>query len=273
MLRCGAWWGWRKCRIATTFSRRFKALEAPLLARIAALGLAFVLHGLGALDVLIADGTLHHAAGPSWAAKDQAQGHLPSTLRHVDQRAGWGKSPYRGWVWGYRSHPVVALTADWQPVPLLMQATPADVQDNTILARQLPDLPAEATVILLDSSYEDQALVQAWQCSDAAQCLERWLLIAPKKRPGRPALWRQQLQVWRHITEPELYQLRGTRIEPFFAHWKEAFDLQRLPLQGQDAIVYLLLALYAYQLLIWGNLHAQRPTYAYKHLILAEDEP
>jgi len=257
----------------TTFSRRFTALEKQLQARIWAMGLAFVLHGLVELHVLLADGTLHQAAGPSWAAKFQAQGILPLTLRHIDQGAGWGKSPYRGWVWGYRSHPVVALTADLQPIPLLMAATPADVQDNTILAQQLPWLPAEATAILLDSSYEDEALVQAWQQRDDANCLERWLLIDPKKRPGQPAPWRQQLQVWRQVAEPELYQLRGTRIEPFFAHWKEAFDLQRLPLQGQHAVVYLLLAMYAYQLLIWDNLHAGRPIYAYKHLILAEGEP
>lgn len=256
----------------TTLSRRFKALEDPLKARIWAMGWAFVTSGLVELHVLLADGTLHEAAGPSWAAHYKDQGLVPPTLRHVDQAAGWGRSPYRGWVWGYRSHPVVALTADLQPIPLLMDATPADVQDNTILLRQLPWLPDAATAWLLDSNYEDQALVQAWQRQDDAGCLDRWLLIDPKKRPGRPAAWRQQLEVWRHIAEPELYQLRGTRIEPFFAHWKQAFDLQQLPCQGQDAIVYLLLAMYAYQLLIWDNLRANRPIYAYKHLILAQDD-
>jgi hypothetical protein len=257
----------------TTLSRRFKALEQPLKARIWAMGWAFVTSGLVELHVLIADGTLHEAAGPSWAARYQKQGLLPPTLRHIDQAAGWGKSPYRGWVWGYRSHPVVALTADLQPVPLLMDATPADVQDNTILLRQLPWLPDQATALLLDSSYEDHALVQAWQRQDGTGGLARWLLIEPKKRRGQPAAWRQQLEVWRYIAEPDLYQLRGTRIEPFFAHWKAAFDLQRLPLQGQDAIVYLLLAMYAYQLLIWDNCQAGRPIYAYQHLILAQADP
>ena len=255
----------------TTFSRRFKALEQGLRDRIGAMGLAFILAGYVEVHVLMADGTLHHASGPSWPAQYQKEGRLPEKLRHVDRSAGWGKSPYHGWVWGYSTHPVVALTANFELIPLVAEATPADVQDNTILARQLPLLPDEATALLLDSSYEDQALFTAWQRYDEYGLLSRWLVVDPKARPGQPAPWRQQLQVWRTLEEADLYRLCGKLMEPFFAHWKEAFDLDVVPLQGQDAPVFLLLALYAYQLLIWDNLHTQRPTYAYKHLILGFD--
>lgn len=252
----------------TTLSRRFKALQDHLRARIWAMGVAFVLRGCVELHVLIADGTLHRATGPSWAAKHQRQGVMPAKLRNVDRHAGWGKSPYHGWVWGYRTHPVVALTPDLQPVPLLADAQPGNVQDNTILAKQLPWLPPDATVLLLDSSYEDKAIVQAWQERDEHGLLTRWLVIDPKKRRGQPAPWRQQLQVWRSVEEADLYSLRNKLMEPFFAHWKEAFDLGTVPLQGKDAPAYLLLALYGYQLLIWNNLQEERPTYAYQHLVL-----
>jgi hypothetical protein len=255
----------------TTLSRRFKALQDDLRARIWVMGLAFVLHGCVELHVLLADGTLHHATGPSWAAKHQKQGILPKTLRHVDQHAGWGKSPYHGWVWGYRTHPVVALSADLEPIPLLADAQPANVQDNTIVARQLPWLPPQATTLVLDSSYEDEAIFNAWEQHDDQGFLSRWVVIDPRKRPGQPAPWRQQLQVRRLVEEVDLYSLRNKLIEPFFAHWKEAFDLKIVPLQGKDAPVYLLLALYAYQLLIWDNLHTGRPTYAYRHLVLGYD--
>ncbi len=255
----------------TTFSRRFRSMEADLRARIWVMGLAFILYGYVELHVLIADGTLHHAAGPSWPAKYQQQGIVPKKLRHVDRQAGWGKSPYHGWVWGYRTHPVVALTPQGEPIPILAQATSAAVQDNTILLEQLPWLPPEATVLLLDSSYEDQALVEAWEQRDAAGLLTRWMVVDPKKRPGRANAWRQRMQVWRNLEEKELYSLRGQLIEPFFGRWKDAFDLARLPLQGAAARAYQLLALYGYQLLIWNNLRAGRPTYAYQHLVLGSD--
>lgn len=255
----------------TTFMRRFTAMEQVLKQHIWAMGLAFIAAGYVELHVLMADGSLHQAAGPSWPAKYKKQGILPAKLRHVDQAAGWGKSPYHGWVWGYRSHPVLALSAELEPIPLLADVRAADVQDNTILLGQLPWLPEQASVILLDSSYEDEALVNAWQIRDECGTCLRWLLIDPKARPGHASDWRQCLQVWRAVEEPDLYRLRGRLMEPFFAHWKDAFDLDRLPLQGAAARSYLLLALYGYQLLIWSNLQARRPTYAYKHLLLDDN--
>jgi hypothetical protein len=252
----------------TTLSRRFQDLEGPLQARIWAMGLAFVLAGLVELHVLLADGTLHQAAGPSWPHNYKDQGVLPKGLHHVDQQAGWGKSSYRGWVWGYRSHVVVALSPTFEPIPLLMAAAPASVQDNVLLKEQLPWLPAESTVLLVDSSYEDETLLRAWLRTDDAGILDRWLVLEPRARAGRPADWRQQQQVWHAVEEHELYTLRGELIEPFFGHWKQAFQLDRLPFQGQAAKVFLLLAMYAYQLLIWDNMRSGRPTFSYQHMML-----
>jgi len=254
----------------TTFMRRFTAMEYALKQHIWAMGVAFVMAGYVELHVLIADGSLHQADGPSWPAKYKAQGLVPDKLRHVDQGAGWGKSPYHGWVWGYRSHPVVALNAALEPIPLLCDVRAADVQDNNILRDQLPWLPDSATALLLDSGYEDESLLQAWQQRDDDGVLQRWMIIDPKSRPGQPSDWRQQLQVWRSLEEEPLYRLRACRMEPFFAHWKAAFDLERVPLQGIAARCYLLLGLYAYQLLIWSNRLAQRPTYAYRHLFFGD---
>lgn len=261
--------GLKKMPHRTTFMRRLKTMDGELRLRIRSMGAAFITAGIVEVHVLLADGSLHRAAGPEWPARYQKCGEMPKKLRHVDRSAGWGKSPYHGWVWGYRSHPVVGLTADQQPIPLLAEVAPANLQDNTLLRGLLAELPAQASVLVLDSSYEDRHLVEAWTQHDEAGLLTRWLVIDPKKRKGRPAAWRQQLQVWRQIEEVDLYRLRSKRIEPFFAHWKEAFDLDRLPVQGAAAVSYLLLALYAYQLLIWANYHAGRPTYAYTWLFEA----
>ncbi len=252
----------------TTFSRRLKAMEDALRARVWAMGLAFILYGYVELHVLIADGTLHKAAGPSWPAKYQKEGIMPVKLRHVDREAGWGKSPYHGWVWGYRTHLVVALTPKGEPIPILGQATTGEVQDNVILREQLPWLPEDATVLLLDSSYEDEALVQAWERRDEQGLWTRWVVLDPKARRGQARAWRQRMQVWRELEEKDLYSLRSKLIEPFFGRWKDALDLAQLPLQGKAARAYQLLALYGYQLLIWNNLRDGRPTYAYQHLIL-----
>jgi hypothetical protein len=252
----------------TTFSRRFKGLALPLRRRIWAMGLGFVQAGVVELHILLADGTLHRAAGPEWPHTYQKRGEIPGRLRGLDTLAGWGHSPYRKWVWGYRTHPVVALTAGLLPVPILADARPANAQDNTILEAQLPWLPEEATVLVLDSSYEDHTLLDLWQQRGADGILDRWMIVDPRHRTGQPADWRQQMQVWRQIEEVELYQLRGQLIEPFFGHWKAAFQLEQLPVRGRDAPVYLLLALYAYQLLIWMNWNEGRHLYAYQHLIL-----
>lgn len=252
----------------TTFVRRFNGLEGELEHRIRHLGAAFISAGLVHVHVLLADGTLHQAAGTVWPSRFWRQHELPPTLRHVDQQAGWGRSPYRGWVWGYRSHVVVGLTAEDQPVPLLMCVAPGHKQDNVLLAQQLPHLPAEATVLVADSGYEDHKLVQQWERCDEYGIQTRWLVVPPKRRRGQPAAWRQQAQVRCEIEEVELPRLRSKRIEPFFGHWKAAFDLQVLPFQGTQARTFLLLAMYGYQLLVWNNLQAGRPTYAYKELLL-----
>ena len=250
----------------TTLSRRLIHLDQELRGRIWAMGMSFICAGWVELHVLMADGTLHRAAGPEWPARFKRRGVMPPKLRRVDRFAGWGRSPYRGWVWGYRTHPVVALSTAGEPIPVLAEVCSAEVQDNTILMRQLAWLPADATALLLDSSYEDQALVDAWTQVDSANVQWRWLVIQPKRRPGRPAAWRQHLQLRRHLEDYDLYRLRSKTIEPFFAHWKAAFDLAQVPVQGPAAISYLLLALYGYQLLIWDNHRAGRPTFAYQHL-------
>lgn len=269
----------RMCRLVglahvphrTTFGRRFKALEHDLQARIAAMGRQFILAGVVSAHVLLADGTLHQAAGPVWPAKYQKLSYVRGKWRKLDRLAGWGKSPYQGWVWRYRTQPVVALTAELEPIPILAAARPANVQDNTLLAQQLPDLPAEATVLVLDSNYEDEALTRAWERQDPNGVWTRWMVIETKRRRGQVAAWRQSMQVRRNLEECDLYALRSQRIESFFAHWKKAFDLARLPLQGRDAPIYLLLALYGYLSLIWNNRQAGRPTFAFQPLILGSD--
>lgn len=263
--------GLREVPHRTTLMRRFKVLAPDLKARIWAMGWAFILAGYVQVHVLMADGTLHRALGPEWPAKLKKHDIVPPKLRHLDHYAEWGISPYHGWVYGYRSHVVVGLTPDAQVLPLLAAAAPANVQDNTLLKQQMPWLPQESTAILLDSNYEDHALIDAWEQTDEAGVLLRWLLIQPKERSGRPADWRQALQVRFVVQDNDLAHLRGSRMEPFFAHWKDAFQLRQVPFQGLAAEIFLLLALYAYQLLLWGNLQARRPLYAFQHLIFGLD--
>ena len=252
----------------TTLMRRFKVLEQPLKARIWAMGLAFLMRGYAEAHVLMADGTLHWASGPVWHRSQQQRGELPSKVRHIDRAAGWGRSPYHGYVWGYRSHPVLALTPDLEVVPILADAAPADVQDATLLHRQLPWLPEDGTALLLDRAYDSRKLHEGWERTNEYGVTTRWIVSPILPRRGRISAWRHARRVRQRVTDVELYRLRGRLMEPFFAHWKAAFDLKRVPLQGVAARVYLLLALYAYQLLLWDNMIAHRPTYAYQHLVL-----
>jgi len=56
------------------------------------------------------------------------------------------------------------------------------------------------------------------------------------------------------------YKQRGTSIEPFFATIKDRFDLDPLPVQGKTkASAFILLALYAWNLIVLFNFLNDRP--------------
>ena len=108
------------------------------------------------------DTTPIKARGGVWHSKDKQAGIAPSTA--IDTEAGWSRSQYHGWWWGYKLHLLVTAAPHW--LPLGADLTPANVGDNTharrLLQGPLQDLPGEVRIMLGDQLYNDKQLRTLW---------------------------------------------------------------------------------------------------------------
>jgi hypothetical protein len=111
------------------------------------------------------DSTVLRAHGRVWHKKHREAGIVPHTS--IDTEAGWIKSRWHGWVYGWKRHVVVTVTAVW--LPSAAELTPANTVDNEVAPRLLPKLPPALRCLLGDTSYDDAALRE--QCAAAGYCL------------------------------------------------------------------------------------------------------
>ena len=58
----------------------------------------------------------------------------------IDTEAGWSKSGWHGWWYGWKLHLAVSIGAVW--IPLAAELTPANTADNDVAPRLLGPLPA-----------------------------------------------------------------------------------------------------------------------------------
>jgi hypothetical protein len=151
-----------------TWERRLATLPNTLPARIACLGR----HLIALLDpwadrgrAVAIDSTVLHARGGVWHKKHRDAGVVPHTS--IDTEAGWTKSGWHGWVYGWKLHLVITVAAVW--IPLAAELTPANTADNQVAPDLLDQLPAACRFVLADTSYNDPALHE--RCADANRCL------------------------------------------------------------------------------------------------------
>src|SRR5262249_4171296 len=88
-------------------------------------------------------------AGGVWHKKDREQGRIPHSS--IDPEAGWSKSGYHGWWYGWKLH--LAVAVGWVWIPLAAELTRANVGDNEIAPRLIQELPAEVRYALGDTHY------------------------------------------------------------------------------------------------------------------------
>jgi hypothetical protein len=100
------------------------------------------------------DSTVLRALGGVWHRKHRLAGVVPHT--GIDTEAGWTKSGWRGWVYGWKLHLVVAVAAAC--IPLAAALTPANRADNAEAFALLGELPAWARFLLGDTSCNDPDL-------------------------------------------------------------------------------------------------------------------
>jgi hypothetical protein len=191
-----------------TWERRLARLPSTLPARIGCLGryLVDLIDPWAAGGHAVAvDRTALHARGGVWHKKHRDVGVVPHTS--IDTEAGWTKSGWHGWVYGWKLHLATTVAAVW--IPLAAELTPADTADNEPAPRLLDELPTEARFVLGDTHYNDPAVRD--HCSAADR-----LLVATRR--GRYPHTDDGVEVRRVF-----HKLRSLAIENFNGQFKGIF--------------------------------------------------
>jgi hypothetical protein len=161
------------------------------------------------------DSTVLHARGGVWHKKHRDAGVVPHTS--IDTEAGWTKSGWHGWVYGWKLHLVTTVAAVW--IPLAAELTPANTADNEPAPRLLDEAPPDARFVLGDTHYNDPAVRD--HCFGAGR-----LLVATRR--GAYPHTDDGVEVRRVF-----HQLRSHAIENFNEQFKGIFDVHgSVPTRG-----------------------------------------
>ncbi len=224
-----------------TWERRLHALPATLPAQIGCLGrhlLALCLPTLcpHAGRAAALDSTALAARGGVWHKKHKDAGEVPHTS--IDTQAGWTKSGWHGWVWGWKLHVASFATAEpclW--IPLAADLTAADVHDGEVAPRLLRELPDQSLLrFVLGDRHDNTPEVR-----DACRARDLHLITSqygryPHTDPG--------VQVRRAF-----HKLRSLAMENFNEHFKGIFDAHgSVPTKGRtNTARFALGAVFVYQ--------------------------
>jgi len=246
-----------------TLDRRLAEIAPQAEVQIRALGLTLALEEVTDAVVAASDGSAFATPGPVWHKKDKAAGVIPEGLHGVDKEADWIQSTYHGWVYGYKAHVSISVAPTTVRVVLDATVTGSACESHVLQAR-VKDLPPLVRTLLLDAGYDDGDLI-----ADAAQCGID--VLAPLSKPIGKSTAADRRARAAYLAAPQgkaRYRQRGTSIEPFFATIKDFFHLDPLPRQGKtNASVLILLALYAWNLIVLFNFIHDRPLGAVKPVL------
>ena len=218
-----------------TFQRRLKALPERLPEQIGCLGryLVEVLKPWESRGRAVAlDSTTLQAKGGVWHKKDKEAGIVPHSS--IDTEAGWTKSGWHGWVYGWKLHLAITVAGMW--IPLSARLTLADVADNQMAPWLIEELPQEARFVLGDTHYN------AENVRDKCERTERFLVTS--KRGAYPHT-DAGVEVRRIF-----HKLRSLANENFNEHFKAIFDVHgQVPTKGRiNTARFALGAVLVYQL-------------------------
>jgi Transposase DDE domain len=218
-----------------TFQRRLKTLPNSLPDQIGCLGryLVEVLKPWESSGRAVAiDSTTLQAKGGVWHKKDKEAGVVPHTS--IDTEAGWTKSGWHGWVYGWKLHLAITVGGMW--IPLSARLSTADVADNQIAPSLIEELPEEARFVLGDTHYNAQNV------RDKCERTQRFLVTS--KRGAYPHT-DCGVEVRRIF-----HKLRSLANENFNEHFKAIFEVhEQVPTKGRvNTARFALGAVLVYQL-------------------------
>jgi hypothetical protein len=246
-----------------TLDRRLAEIAPQAEAQIQALGLTLSLEAVTDATVAASDGSAFATPGPVWHKKDKEAGTIPDGLHGVDEEADWIQSTYHGWVYGYKAHVSISVAPTTVRVVLGATVTGSTCESHVLQAR-VKELPPLVRTLLLDAGYDDGDLMAA--------CAQRGIeVLVPLSKPIGKSTAQDRQDRAAYLASPEgkaRYRQRGCSIEPFFATIKDFFHLDPLPVQGKaNASALILLALYAWNLIVLFNFVNNRPLGAVKPLL------
>lgn len=258
--------GFKKCiPNRTTLARRFKALYGFVKEQIQHMGDKLISKKIASRSMCSADSTMHSACGNIWHKKHKKINFIPPKPRNIDKDADWGKSEYKGWVFGYKTHLIATSSFYKVAVPLSCEITPANNSDCPSAKGIFKDFwPVKMKYLLGDKGYDDKTLRNI--CQKATS-----ILLTPMRRYRHMRPERKRcLKFYRSQAGRKRYSQRAKTIEPLFGHIKELFNTEKLAMKGlQNVRTFLSLCVWGYQTLIYYNYIYQRPLRRLKDLVYA----
>ena len=249
----------------TTLSRRFKKLYKFVKEQVQHMGKVFTNKKLATAYISSVDSTMYWACGNIWHKKHKKLNYIPPKLRNIDKDAHWGKSEYKGWVYGYKTHLVSTSSFRTLTIPLYCEVTPANKSDCPTAKSIFKSFwPKRMKYLLADKGYDDKTL--------RGKCLgAKAFLITPMKRHKNMNPERKKyLKLYRSKIGRRRYSQRSKTIEPLIGHIKELFDIEKLKIKGLENVQsFLSLCVWIYQTLIYYNFIYQRPLRRLKDLVCA----
>jgi hypothetical protein len=229
-----------------TWERRLKALPDTLPEQIGSLGRLLVeaLQPWQTCGRAVAvDSTPLRANGGVWHQRHRQQGIVPHST--IDTQAGWSKSGYHGWWYGWKLHLACAVSLVW--IPLAAELTVANTDDASIAPALLRQLPAEVRYLLGDTHYNTPEVRQACQARG-------WWLVASRR--GKYPHTDSGVEVRRIF-----HKLRSKTIEPFNGLFKNVFEWGgQVPVKGLRRTQLVVLgAVLVYQLVLLYQFQQHKP--------------
>jgi len=224
-----------------TFERRLRALPERLPDQIGSLGrhlLTLLKPWERSGRAVALDSTSLCARGGVWHKKDKEAGVVPHTS--IDTEAGWTKSGWHGWVYGWKLHLAITVSSVW--IPLSARLTPANTSDNQVAPALIETLPEEARFVLGDTHYDAENVREI--------CEQTQRFLVTSKRGAYPHT-DAGVEVRRIF-----HKLRSLANENFNEHFKSIFDVhEQVPTKGRvNTARFALGAVFVYQLAL---LHRQ----------------